>query len=88
MYYVYLLQSTAKLYVGMTSDLKKRIRQHNAGESTYTKPYIPWQLIFYEAYTTRQDASRREKYLKTTQGKQAIKRMLKYYFQNQGSTTG
>lgn len=69
--------------------------QHNAGKNPSTKAYIPWELIFYEAYNNRYDASRREKYLKTTQGKLAVKRMLRHhfssnggYFDDQGSTTG
>jgi putative endonuclease len=69
--------------------------EHNAGQNALTKPYRPWDLIFYEAYTKQSDASRREKYLKTTQGHLALKRMLKDYFEDyedmhfeyQGSTT-
>jgi putative endonuclease len=97
MFYTYLLQSqvTATLYIGTTNDLKRRIKEHNSGESAYTKKYMPWEVIYYEAYTNKQDASRREKYFKTTQGHLAIKRMLKEYFNTfdekhfsyQGSTT-
>lgn len=96
MFYVYLLQSHSRLYAGKTRDLKRRIKEHNAGQNRSTKAYLPWELIFYEAYTNQHDATRREKYLKTTQGKIAIKRMLRHhftdtgtaYFGNQGSTTG
>lgn len=97
MFYVYILQSQKKsrLYVGKTADLRRRIHEHNAGQNASTKAYTPWVLIFYEAYMLRSDASRREKYLKTTQGRQALKRMLRDYFTNndkmhfehQGSTT-
>jgi putative endonuclease len=97
MYYTYLLQSqvTNKLYIGNTNDLKRRIKEHNSGESAYTKKFMPWEVIYYEAHTNKQDASRREKNLKTTQGHLAIKRMLKKYFDTQddkhfsyqGSTT-
>ena len=96
MFYVYLLQSELRIYVGLTSNLKRRFKEHNSGQNLSTKAYLPWELIFYEAYNNRHDASRREKYLKTTQGRQAIRRMLKHHFttkQNnsfdyQGSTTG
>lgn len=97
MFYVYVIQSKVKgrLYVGKTADLKRRLAEHNAGQNTSTKAYMPWDLIFYEAYIKQSDATRREKYLKTTQGKQALKRMLRdrfedytdMYFEYQGSTT-
>lgn len=95
MYYVYLLQSKTRIYIGITGDLNKRVCQHNSGQNVSTKAYTPWTLIFYEAYIDQEDASRREKYLKTTQGRQAIRRMLKAHFYKQslkhfdyqGSTT-
>ena len=96
MFYVYLLQSNSKMYVGITTDLKRRVNEHNKGQNVSTKAYLPWTLIFYEAYIKREDATRREKYLKTTQGRQALRRMLRYHlkdlkmihFDYQGSTTG
>lgn len=97
MFYVYILQSEAKqrLYIGKTRDLKRRVAEHNAGQNVSTKAYRPWVLIFYEAYMSAEDAGRTEKYLKTTQGHQAIRRMLKVHlaiyeeihFEYQGSTT-
>ena len=86
MYYVYLLQSNTRLYIGQTTDLKRRFAEHNAGQSKSTKPYRPWTLIFYEAYCNQTDAKRREKYLKTTQGRQAIRRMLKVHLQDTSIT--
>ena len=84
MFYVYVLQSEVKdrLYVEKTAGLKRRVLEHNAGQNTSTKPYKPWRLILYEAYIKQSDASRREKYLKTTQGKQALKRMLSDHFED------
>ena len=80
--YIYLLESlkNENLYIGFTHDLKKRFKQHNSGENRSTKPYVPWKLIFYEAYLNEEDAKRREKYLKTNQGSRLLKRMLKEYF--------
>src|SRR3989339_1556230 len=80
--YVYVLQSlkTDGLYIGYTIDLKRRLKEHNDGLSFSTKPYLPWQLIHYEAYLNEKDAKRREKYLKTNQGSRLLKRMLKEYF--------
>jgi putative endonuclease len=79
MLYVYVLQSSERFYVGSTNNLKRRLAEHNAGQNIATKAYKPWILIFYEGYLAHEDALRREKYLKTTQGKQALRRMLKSY---------
>ena len=81
-HYVYILQSqkSGELYVGLTNDLRKRFKEHNRGLNFSTKPYLPWQLIHYEAYLDKDDAERRERYLKTNQGSRLLKRMLKEYF--------
>lgn len=81
-YYVYVLQSIKNnsLYIGYTTNLKKRLQEHNRGVNFSTKPYRPWRLIHYEAYRNEDDAKRREKYLKTSQGSRLLKRMLKEYF--------
>ncbi|MDD2753313.1 MAG: GIY-YIG nuclease family protein [Candidatus Portnoybacteria bacterium] len=83
-YYVYILESlkNKELYVGYTGDLNKRIKEHNRGLVFSTKPYLPWLIIFYEAYRSEKDARRREAYLKTSQGSRLLKRMLKEYFYN------
>jgi putative endonuclease len=82
-YYVYLLESLkveGRLYVGFTIDLKARLEKHNRAINFSTKPYAPWRLIFYEAYLNKEDALRREGYLKTNQGARLLKRMLKEYY--------
>lgn len=81
-HYVYTLESLkyGKLYIGYTDDLRKRLNEHNHGRVFSTKPYIPWRVIHYESYLNIQDAKRREKYLKTSQGSRLLKRMLKEYF--------
>jgi len=80
--YVYVLRSLKNrgLYIGFTDDLRKRLQEHNRGLNSSTKAYLPWQLIFYEAYRNKEDAKRRESYLKTNQGSRLLKRMLKEYF--------
>jgi len=90
MFYNYVLQSikNKKLYVGYTTDLRKRLKEHNQGLNQSTKPCHPWILIYYEACLNERDAKRREKYLKTTQGQRLLKRRLKDYFYSQKSTTG
>jgi len=84
-FYVYMLQSKKfeALYVGYTVNLKERLEKHNKGLVISTRPYLPWELVHYEAYRNRDDARRREKYLKTNQGARLLKRMLKEYFYSQ-----
>ena len=67
MYYVYLLQSKgdfSQLFIGQTSDLRARLREHNTSLHISTKRYAPWKVIYYEAYPKRHLAFRREKKLK------------------------
>lgn len=66
MYYVYLLKSERndQLYVGSTKDLKTRLKRHNNGKEFTTKKFLPWKLIYYEAFETEHLARMREKKLK------------------------
>ncbi|OGH17533.1 MAG: excinuclease ABC subunit C [Candidatus Levybacteria bacterium RIFCSPHIGHO2_12_FULL_37_12] len=79
MYYVYILKSLKdnSLYIGYTTDLKKRILEHNNGLSKSTKLKRPYKLIFYEAFLNRIDAKHREVYLKSGWGFKSIKTLLK-----------
>ena len=82
MYYTYVMKSIKNdnLYFGYTNDLKKRISQHNKGTEKSTAPYIPWELIYYEACINKADAQRREKYFKTSQGRRMFRLRIKEYF--------
>jgi putative endonuclease len=81
MFYVYILQSKKnnELYVGCTSDLKKRLTEHNSGKVFSTKSYIPYILIHYEYFLNKKDAFTREKWLKTGWGRNKIRTMLGNY---------
>lgn len=81
-YYAYVLHNSSKnyIYIGYSEDLKQRIISHNKGENTSTKPFIPLELIHYEAYIKIKDAKRREKYLKSNKGRTTLMTMLKEYF--------
>lgn len=80
-YYVYILKSmrNSSLYIGYTSNLKNRLEQHNRGQSRATKSFIPYELIFYEAFLNKNDAKNREIYLKGGYGRKTINAMLKKY---------
>jgi len=81
-YYVYILFSKKdnKLYTGYTPDLKKRFLKHKNGYVKATKHRRPVILVYYEAYTQRLDAKRREMYLKGGKGKSGLKVQLKEVF--------
>ncbi len=78
MYYVYiLLLNNKQLYTGYTSDLTRRINEHKLGKVSFTSQRLPIKLIHYEAYLLKTDAERRERYLKTTEGKYFLKQQIK-----------
>lgn len=80
-FYTYVLQSLKdrNFYVGYTNNLVKRIEEHNKGKVPSTKNRVPLKLIYWEGCLNQQDATRREKYLKTAWGKRFIKNRLKNY---------
>jgi putative endonuclease len=75
MHYVYVLKSLEhwRFYVGMTTNIERRIDEHSKGYTKSTKGYRPWELFFFEEYKTRIEARGREKYLKSGIGKEYIK---------------
>ncbi|MBW2340294.1 MAG: GIY-YIG nuclease family protein [Deltaproteobacteria bacterium] len=68
-----------KFYAGFTEDLKLRFEQHNKGLIESTKDRRPLQLIYYESCIEKDDATKREKYLRTYYGKMVLKSGLKSY---------
>jgi putative endonuclease len=82
MYYVYLLENTndQSWYIGYTSDLRRRIKDHNNGVGCRTTSMKKgWKLIYYEAYIMHKDAIGREKFLKSGSGKTYLKKQMKNY---------
>jgi len=81
MYYTYLLKSKTDggWYTGYTNDLRKRLKEHNAGRTKSTKHRGPFDLIYYEACLNEEDAKAREKYLKSGMGKRYLKNRLKRF---------
>jgi putative endonuclease len=66
-------------YIGFTKDLKLRFEDHNSGRVESTKDRRPFSLIYYEACLDQDDATRREKYLKSYHGRMFLKKRLKSY---------
>jgi putative endonuclease len=65
-YYLYIIKSIKSdhLYFGFSSDINKRLAKHNEGNVPSTKPYIPYKLVYFEAYRTKEEALQREHNLK------------------------
>ena len=78
MFYVYVLRSLKNqdVYIGYSGDLKERIKYHNSGSVKATKDNLPWELIYYEAYKGKLDATKREKQLKNHRAKEDLKILL------------
>ena len=70
-YYVYLIKSLSaqrERYVGMTTNLEQRLREHNIASSSHTSKFKPWKLTTYVAFTDRAKAEAFERYLKSGSG--------------------
>lgn len=79
MHYVYLLRSLSnkhKKNIGLTSDIKKRFKEHNRGDSAHTTKYGPWELITYMAFSNDRQAREFEYYLKSGSGRAFANRRL------------
>lgn len=89
-FYTYILKSKndGDLYIGYTNNLKRRLEEHKKGKSFATKFRIPFTLIYFEACTTMDDTKRRERYLKTTQGRRFLGLRLQGYKRQGAFGTG
>ena len=65
--------------MGYTNNLRDRLAMHNAGKVSSTKNRLPIKLIYFKGCLNQQDATKREKYLKTSWGKRYLKSRLTNY---------
>lgn len=81
MYYVYVLQSHLdhEWYIGFTSDLRRRLIEHNRGDTKSLVYRRPLSLIYYEAYLDKRDATGRERFLKSGSGHRFLKKQLVHF---------
>ena len=80
LYSVYVIKSKRddSLYIGLSTDIKKRLSNHNQGLSKYTKGHLPYRPVFISFFPDKFTAANFEKYLKTASGKAFInKRLIK-----------
>lgn len=76
MAWVYILKSAnvPKTYVGSTTDLDRRLGEHNSGKNTFTRRYMPWAVVYKEKFADLSSARIREHYLKSAAGRRWIVR--------------
>lgn len=79
MFPVYILESKkdGSYYIGSTDNFEKRLARHNKGLSRYTKNKRPWVLVYKEDYAARNEAKKREYYLKSFKSRKAIENLIK-----------
>lgn len=77
-YFVYAIKSQVdgRIYVGFSSDVEKRLKEHNSGKTKSTKGFRPWNIIYTEECSDRILARELEKYYKTGIGKEKLKKMV------------
>ncbi len=78
MFFIYIIYSekVGKYYVGCTSELERRLEQHNSGQSTYTKRGIPWELVYSETFYSLSKARKREIEIKNKKSKKYIEYLV------------
>jgi putative endonuclease len=77
-YFAYILNSDVdgRLYKGHTDDMNKRLIEHNSGNTKSIKGYVPWSLVYFESFATREESILREKYFKSGSGREFLKDKL------------
>ena len=78
MFAVYVLRSTKDgvRYVGSGEDPAERLRRHNKGDYRFTKGHRPWAMVYLEEYSTRAEAVKRERFLKSGRGRKLLDTIL------------
>jgi putative endonuclease len=77
-HYTYVLKTLkdGRVYKGMSSDVERRVKEHNSGQTKSTKGFIPWILVLKEEHASLEEAREREKYLKSGVGREYIKSLV------------
>jgi len=80
-FFFYIIQSEldGSYYIGSTQGLDERLKRHNQGRSRYTKSKRPWKLIYYEEFSDRSSAMRREKEIKRHKSRTVIEDLVRTF---------
>jgi putative endonuclease len=78
MWYTYIIYSEKldRYYIGYTDNLSWRLERHNQGWSRFTKGGIPWELVYFEKYQTKQEALKREREIKSKKSRKYIENLI------------
>ena len=66
-----------RYYVGVTEDIDWRLERHNLGWGRYTKRGVPWEVVYYEIFSEKSSALKREKEIKNRKSRQYIESLIK-----------
>ena len=77
MYFIYILKSLKnnKYYIGYSSDINRRLVEHNNGKSKYSKLYRPWVIYYFERFETEKEAMSRERQIKSWKSRKMIEKL-------------
>jgi putative endonuclease len=77
-YFAYVIKSKNRdyFYKGHCRDLQKRLLQHNSGMTASIRPFIPFEIVYFEEFESLQEAIKREKYFKSSRGREFLKKIL------------
>jgi len=78
MYFAYVIKSKVHnyFYKGHCKDLQKRLSQHNSGMTVSIRPYMPFEIVYFEEFETEKESIEREKFFKTSRGREFIRKIL------------
>lgn len=78
MYYVYVIKSRFLKfhYKGFCSNLEKRLTEHNSKMTRSNKHYAPFDLVYFEKCSSREEAAEKEKHWKTASGRRYLKNKI------------
>ena len=74
--YILYSESADRYYVGSTQSLSDRMKRHNDGRSKATKGGVPWKLMYQESYSSRSEAVKREKAIKSIKSRQNLEDLI------------
>jgi putative endonuclease len=77
-YCVYILQSLydGSYYIGFSTDVDRRLDEHNSGNSKYTRTKVPWKVVYTEEHESKMKALKREKFLKAQRNREFYQRLV------------
>jgi putative endonuclease len=78
--FVYILysQKLNKYYIGSTTDIERRVEEHNRGKEKFTSTGLPWKLVYNEEYDNLTLARQRERFIKKMKSRIFIENMIKH----------